>query len=304
MKRLWRVLLKMLAASAVLTLLFVSSAIAQEVVVDQGYTNGEEGNGWIQVDSTQTQAQTITTASGGWLDSASFLVWQKGPDPGLLCADLWSASNDTPVELRQPLGCQNFDSETEASQWANFEFESTPYMRPGEQYAIVLHNDSPEGQGYYWQFAQEFNNSGQPDSTFCADKLYTRGTAFSALYSGYPAVEWNRAACVDFFFMTRMLKDTTAPSGTILINNGDTRTTERLVTLNLSARDPEPSSGVTQMRFKNAGTDTVWSAWQPYKSSRSWYLTPGEGTKRVAAQFKDAAGNRSAPVYDYIIFRR
>jgi hypothetical protein len=58
------------------------------------------------------------------------------------------------------------------------------------------------------------------------------------------------------------------------------------------------------MRFKNRGTDTVWSAWQPYKSSRSWYLTPGEGTKRVAAQFKDAVGNRSAPVYDYIVFKR
>jgi hypothetical protein len=296
MKRLSRVLLKMLAASAGLTLLFASAAMAQEVVKDQDH--GKPADAFVGVDGYMTQAQTITTETGGVLHHAYFNLTPEGENPGPLCADLWSVSNDTPVELQQPLGCVDASEIPfrAPAQWVKIDFQSTPYLQPGDKYAIILRNDAILNQGYRWGYTQ--------DEGSCSQDLYTGGTAFSGLYNSYPMVEWNRAECVDFQFIVYNTVDATAPTGTVLINNGATRTTERLVTLNLSASDPDPSRGGLQMRFKNGGTDTSWSAWKPYKSSRSWYLTPGEGTKRVAAQFRDAAGNRSAPVYDYIVFKR
>jgi hypothetical protein len=96
--------------------------------------------------------------------------------------------------------------------------------------------------------------------------------------------------------------DTVAPTGSVLINGGAASTTSRAVRLHLSATDP--NSSVAYMRFRNVAADTTWSAWKPYTGISSWTLTPGEGTKKVAVQFKDADGNRSETVYDNIVFRR
>ncbi|HEV2742329.1 MAG TPA: hypothetical protein VGV91_04170 [Rubrobacter sp.] len=63
-----------------------------------------------------------------------------------------------------------------------------------------------------------------------------------------------------------------------------------------------PGSGVASVRLKNEGS-AVWSAWQPYATSRSWTLSRGAGTKTVSAQFKDGAGNVSAVSKDSINYR-
>ncbi len=61
--------------------------------------------------------------------------------------------------------------------------------------------------------------------------------------------------------------------------------------LAVSASDPEPSSGLSYMRFSNDGS--TWSAWRPYATNTWWNLTTGDGIKTVRVQFLDGAGNIS-----------
>jgi hypothetical protein len=293
-------LLKILATSAVLMMFSASVAMAQEVVKDQENTHTIDSN--VAVDGTISEAQTITTATGGWLSHASFYLTRLGESPGPLCADLWSVSSDAPAELQQSLGCVSYSDVPlqPAYGWVDMEFQSSPYMKPGDKYAIVLRSDDANDQGYGWGLSGAYPNS----DGVCPRNDYSGGVVFSGDPGSYPNVTWNRAECWDHLFATYNIVDTTAPTGTVLINNGATRTDTRLVTLSLSATDPEPGSGVTEMRFKNEGADAVWSGWKPYAETKNWYLSAGEGTKRVAVQYRDAAGNRSATEYDYIVFRR
>jgi subtilisin-like proprotein convertase family protein len=94
------------------------------------------------------------------------------------------------------------------------------------------------------------------------------------------------------------LADVSSPSGTVNVNAGATTTTSRNVTLNLTASDPSPSSGVTRMRFSNDGA--TFSAYQPLAATAAWTLSAGEGTKTVYAQFRDSAGNQSAVASDTV----
>lgn len=90
--------------------------------------------------------------------------------------------------------------------------------------------------------------------------------------------------------------DTTAPSGTVVINSGSLGTNDPDVTLTLSASDAE--SGVSQMRISNNGVN--WSTYT-YATSRAWNLetgaggTAGDGTKTIYVQFKNGAGTWSSP---------
>lgn len=99
--------------------------------------------------------------------------------------------------------------------------------------------------------------------------------------------------------------DTTPPTGEVKINNGAASTRNRAVVLNLSATDPDPGSGVAQMRFShNAET---WTAWQTYAAKKKWTLKKGKSGKRVVyAQFVDGAANPnpSEVFRDTIRYRR
>ena len=96
--------------------------------------------------------------------------------------------------------------------------------------------------------------------------------------------------------------DCVAPSGTVVIDDGKRRTTDRLVTLRLDATDPAFGSGVSSMRVKNEGA--AWTAWQDYATSGNWKLTPGADKKTVFVQYRDRLENVSAATSDSITFRR
>ena len=83
--------------------------------------------------------------------------------------------------------------------------------------------------------------------------------------------------------------DTTAPTGSIQINNGAVSTIDASVILTLSASDA--TSGVAQMRF----FDFTWNDWEPYTASKPWTFTVGEGYKTIYVQFMDNAGLISSP---------
>jgi Tol biopolymer transport system component len=95
--------------------------------------------------------------------------------------------------------------------------------------------------------------------------------------------------------------DTVAPRGAVSINGGAASTTSSSVTLDLSASDPSPASGVVRMRFRNGGS-TTWSEWFDYSTSKAWLLSGGAGPKTVYVKYKDRAGNISAAASDTIRF--
>lgn len=102
---------------------------------------------------------------------------------------------------------------------------------------------------------------------------------------------------------TRWIFDITPPSGSITINSDATYVNITSVTLNLSATD---AVGVTGYRVAN-GSDASGATTTPvtsatsYSSNVSWTLPTGDGTKTVAVQYCDAAGNWSSNYTDSII---
>jgi hypothetical protein len=91
--------------------------------------------------------------------------------------------------------------------------------------------------------------------------------------------------------------DTTAPTGSIVINGGDSYTNTTSATLTLSASDT--LSGMDDMRFSNNGTS--WSTWEAYALSKVWALSSGDGTKTVYIQYRDNAGNVSSSLSDTVV---
>ncbi|GFO57178.1 hypothetical protein GMSM_41850 [Geomonas sp. Red276] len=94
----------------------------------------------------------------------------------------------------------------------------------------------------------------------------------------------------------------TAPDmvSSIKINNGAQVTNSPTVNLTLSATDPQ---GVSTMQFSNDGV--VYSAEEPYATSKVWTLSAGEGTKTVYVRFRDGSlggGSQYAPVIASITY--
>ena len=56
--------------------------------------------------------------------------------------------------------------------------------------------------------------------------------------------------------------DKSAPTGSVSINDGASRTRSRSVTLSLSATDPSPGSGVSQMRISNTQSGLSSATWE------------------------------------------
>ena len=93
------------------------------------------------------------------------------------------------------------------------------------------------------------------------------------------------------------ISDSSPPTGSIVINQGDTTTSTRGVTLTLSATDA--GGPVAGMRLSNDGVN--FSDEAVYSASQQWVLTEGDGIKTVYALFKDADGNwMSSSVSDSI----
>ena len=91
-----------------------------------------------------------------------------------------------------------------------------------------------------------------------------------------------------------IILDMTAPTvSSFMIDSGNpTYSRDTYVELYLNV------SGATQMRFANSGS--AWSAWQSYSNTKAWTLVPGDGLKRVYAEFQDQAEN-VRQVYDEIV---
>lgn len=86
--------------------------------------------------------------------------------------------------------------------------------------------------------------------------------------------------------------DTTPPQGAIVINNGETFTNSRNVTLSLNAGD----NAEGQLWQKLQNEDLPFTDYEPYTQIKQWTLSEGNGDKKVSVIFKDASGNESSAV--------
>lgn len=107
-------------------------------------------------------------------------------------------------------------------------------------------------------------------------------------------------------FMTLPASDSTPPSGTAVINGGAASTDSPTVTMTVSASDTN-GSGMALVRLSNSNSvdgngvlDGAGSTSYTYTSSIAWTMTSDIGVKTVYAQWRDAAGNWSAPASDTI----
>lgn len=80
--------------------------------------------------------------------------------------------------------------------------------------------------------------------------------------------------------------DKSAPTGSLMINNGATHTNSQDVTLQISVND---AINNLKMRFSN--DNTTWSALENIATSKTWRLTAGDGEKIVYMQLVDEASN-------------
>ena len=92
--------------------------------------------------------------------------------------------------------------------------------------------------------------------------------------------------------------DTTRPTGSVVINDGDTVTMSQNVRIALDAYD---KYGIAEM-IVSERSDFTDQEWHVYMTSSGWLLSPGEGVKTVYVKFRDANGWESDVVNDTIIY--
>jgi hypothetical protein len=107
----------------------------------------------------------------------------------------------------------------------------------------------------------------------------------------------DQAGHVSSAYSDNIVLDTTAPTGSILIDAGAAYATATSATLSLSSSDA--GSGVEGMHFSNDGTS--WSGWEAFASSKAWALAFGDGSKTVHVQYRDHLGQLSSVYSDTII---
>ncbi len=87
------------------------------------------------------------------------------------------------------------------------------------------------------------------------------------------------------------VKDRTAPTGSIKINNGDSYTQYQSVVLNLTAQDNYTNTSNIQMRMRDDSTQ--YGNWMNFSQSLNFALSYKEGKRTIYVQFRDEAGNVS-----------
>ncbi len=102
----------------------------------------------------------------------------------------------------------------------------------------------------------------------------------------------------DVHILTNIKLDKTIPTGSISINNGDTYTTSRTITLTLTAVDT--LSGAHQVRYSNS---SLWTTerWETPSPTKTLTLPLSDGAKTIYYQVKDNAGLISTTYSDTII---
>ncbi|UQZ34807.1 hypothetical protein C2I18_15495 [Paenibacillus sp. PK3_47] len=132
-----------------------------------------------------------------------------------------------------------------------------------------------------------FSSNGVNWSTwepFAASKAWTLENGADGLRTVY--AELRDAAGNIYPFSDTITLDTTAPAGTITINEGAAYANSASVSLSIEGTD---ASGAVQMRFSN--DEGTWSSWENVIPFKTWVLSASDGNKTVHMELRDGAGN-------------
>lgn len=146
----------------------------------------------------------------------------------------------------------------------------------------------------YMQFSN--NNSDWSALEFYASSkawTLTPGDGMKTVHARFRDVAGNLSA-VEIYDI--ILLDTTPPAGAVVINSGAAATDSTSVILTLTCSD---ANGCAQMQFSNDNVN--WSAAETYAGTKTWTLSPGDGTKTVYVKFNDSAEFFPATVSDSIM---
>jgi predicted GH43/DUF377 family glycosyl hydrolase len=124
------------------------------------------------------------------------------------------------------------------------------------------------------------------------DWQLTEGDGLKTIY-----VEFRDSAGNAKVFSGSIQLVTKVPTGSIVINNGDAITTDRVVTLTLNATD---KNGISYVMLSNE-PDFLVSLWVRYNKTMTWTLPETMGPQTVYAKLKNIAGLVSQVVSDNII---
>ena len=163
---------------------------------------------------------------------------------------------------------------------------------------FVVFNDVSGGNQEI--FFMESSDNGTTFSS-AADISNNSGESnFADIAASSVHVTWydNTPGNFDIFYITSTVADTTAPTGSVVINGGAAFTNDVTVTLTLTCSDT--GSGCTQMQIAVDGTADT-ELFESFTTTRTAVLSAIDGTKTIAVRFKDAAGNVSAQLTDSIV---
>ena len=131
------------------------------------------------------------------------------------------------------------------------------------------------------------------------------GVVHAKVLGRSPSIQITRGRYVRFWSPAQ-IADTTAPDGSVSINNGSSYTNTTSVTLTLSAADNVRVIGYYISTNPNPPS-AIASDWKPVASSKNYSenishtLNSGDGNKTVYVWYKDASGNISIAANNSII---
>jgi hypothetical protein len=240
-----------------------------------------DGSVWNYIDSDFSSPYQINWNSGSIYDPTVWVKVKAIDDIGRY----WEDSSNSPfgVDNNQPTGSiliNNGDTWTTSS-----------------SVTLSLTYTDGSGSGVY---QVRYSNDGVWDMEPWESPSPTKSWSLSSgdgIKTVYYQIK-DYAGCISLTYSDNIILDTTAPTGSIIINSGDAWTSSVGVTLSLTYTDGS-GSGVYQVRYSNDG---VWDTelWESPLPTKPWTLTPGDGIKTVYYQLKDNIGWPSLTYSDTI----
>jgi hypothetical protein len=144
------------------------------------------------------------------------------------------------------------------------------------------------------QFSSDGTNFSPPE-TYTTTKAWTltTGDGQKTVYVKFKDSAGNWSAA----YNNTIILDTSAPTGSITINNNAQYANSPQIVLTLSAADN--STGIDKMCFSNDNVN--WSSPESYNVTKNWNITIGDSEKTVYVKFSDRVGNWSRTYSDVII---
>ena len=297
---------------------------------DGDLTSGWSGYRTVKVDATPPDT-SITNGPSGVIPTGSATFTWTGSDNRTSTGDLkysyrlvglsndWSSWSTATSVTYNDLTDGDYTFEVKARDFAHNEDPSPATRSFGVDVTPPETTITGGPSGYIGTADVTFTWTGSDNRTSTAELLYSyKLEGFDADWSAWTSAtskSYTGLSDGDYTFKVKAKDgvghedpspaaqsfrvDTTPPTGSVLINGGDSTTNKITVHLDIVGDDGPVGCGLTEMRLSNDGFN--WEAWQPFATEGEWLLpTLNRTTWTVHLQLKDLVGNVSGAFTDDI----